>query len=541
MVALPIPEDIPAPGDTAAPTVVEATYRSSGAALIKRPWTQEEDNALALAVQKYGAARWSMIATQVGTGRIGKQCRERWNNHLCPEVKKTEWSEEEDRAIMQGVAVMGTRWCEIIKAPELSGRTDNSIKNRFYALQRKMKAKQPGADRGNRQSPDSPASDEPPLLGPTDRIMAIARELAFATDEYDRDRLIEQLTEALHEREAAMNAEGAAMCPTDTLEDVSSHVEAAHADDLLTLTEELFSPGSPHMDELLVPSGVAIAEFLQLPQSPQRADLSQQHDLSLSGGTAAPSLTRQYSDAESSTSSSASTASPGVASGATARGLAPWSLPESCEMGEDLASASPTGGPALRKPMMPEESSDNDATAACLGGRHAYKAVLSPLHLPLESNSPMDESPKRMRTTPKGGSAVPWHSRRPTALAVSRSPSSTDDVHVLSPSCTVTGTKEPGMVCDDDSASPSSTITADFLSLATFSDLFGDEASLAELENGLPASCGKRKGRTAECSPVAASPSATAISSASPGTPTRPLSCRRLTQQVNGRRAFPIM
>ena len=49
-----------------------------------------------------------MIATQLSTGRVGKQCRERWNNHLCPEVKKTEWSEEEDRSILQGVAVLGT-------------------------------------------------------------------------------------------------------------------------------------------------------------------------------------------------------------------------------------------------------------------------------------------------------------------------------------------------------------------------------------------------------------------------------------------------
>merc|ERR1719506_1357336 len=121
-----------------------------GAALVKRPWLPEEDEALIAAVRKYGAARWSMIATQLSTGRVGKQCRERWNNHLCPEVKKSEWSEEEDRSILQGVAVLGTRWCEIIKAPALSGRTDNAIKNRFYSLQRRMKARQAGGHRARR-------------------------------------------------------------------------------------------------------------------------------------------------------------------------------------------------------------------------------------------------------------------------------------------------------------------------------------------------------------------------------------------------------
>jgi len=28
--------------------------------------------------------------------RHGKQCRERWNNHLDPSLKKSEWSTEED-------------------------------------------------------------------------------------------------------------------------------------------------------------------------------------------------------------------------------------------------------------------------------------------------------------------------------------------------------------------------------------------------------------------------------------------------------------
>jgi len=519
--ALPMPEDIPATDDIGTPAMAEASYRgSNGAALVKRPWTQEEDTALAMAVQKYGAARWSMIATQVGTGRIGKQCRERWNNHLCPEVKKTSWLDDEDRAIMQGVAEMGTRWCEIIKAPELSGRTDNSIKNRFYALQRKMKAKQPAADRANRQSPDSPASTKPAALGYTEHIMAIARELAFVTDEYDRDGLIEQLAQVVHEREAAANADGPAARPTNALEEVSSHVEATDPDDLLTLTEELFSPGSPHMDELLVPPGMAIADFMQLSEKPHLC-LARQHP----EVDSATSMT----DEEYSYSSSASTASPSIAGRTAAGELAPWCLPESCEMDEDVPS--PTGAPALRKPIPQEENSYKDTTAACLGGRHAYKAVLSPLHLPLESLSPTD-SPKRVRTTPTGGSAVPWHSRRPSGLAVSCSSSSTEIVRVLSPSCATTGTKVPGMVCDDDSASPSSTITADFLSLDNFNDLFGDETSLAELENVLPSSssCGKRKGRTPKSSLDTVSLSTT---------PTRPLSCRGL--QVKGRRAFPVM
>ncbi len=42
-------------------------------------------------------------------GRSGKQCRERWYNHLSPAVTKAEWSVEEDDAIHRKVVEMGTR------------------------------------------------------------------------------------------------------------------------------------------------------------------------------------------------------------------------------------------------------------------------------------------------------------------------------------------------------------------------------------------------------------------------------------------------
>ncbi|CAN0488195.1 unnamed protein product, partial [Laminaria digitata] len=32
-------------------------------------------------------------------GRLGKQCRERWFNHLDPTVKKSEWTPREDEVL----------------------------------------------------------------------------------------------------------------------------------------------------------------------------------------------------------------------------------------------------------------------------------------------------------------------------------------------------------------------------------------------------------------------------------------------------------
>jgi hypothetical protein len=55
---------------------------------VKGPWTKEEDLKLIELVNKFGPEKWSNISSYL-PGRLGKQCRERWYNHLNPEVRKT--------------------------------------------------------------------------------------------------------------------------------------------------------------------------------------------------------------------------------------------------------------------------------------------------------------------------------------------------------------------------------------------------------------------------------------------------------------------
>lgn len=74
---------------------------------------------------------WKLLAEMLGT-KTGKQIRERFINKLDPRIKKEDWSDEEDRKIIELFSQIGRKWSEISKF--LPGRPENKIKNRFYSF-----------------------------------------------------------------------------------------------------------------------------------------------------------------------------------------------------------------------------------------------------------------------------------------------------------------------------------------------------------------------------------------------------------------------
>ncbi|KAF7010904.1 hypothetical protein CFC21_025266 [Triticum aestivum] len=90
-------------------------------------WTPEEDMRLIAYIQKFGHANWRALPKQAGLLRCGKSCRLRWINYLRPDLKRGNFTVEEEETLIKLHNMLGNKWSKI--AACLPGRTDNEIKN----------------------------------------------------------------------------------------------------------------------------------------------------------------------------------------------------------------------------------------------------------------------------------------------------------------------------------------------------------------------------------------------------------------------------
>ncbi|KAL1196790.1 Transcription factor MYB29 [Cardamine amara subsp. amara] len=98
-----------------------------GEGLKKGAWTAEEDKKLISCIHEHGEGGWRDIPQKAGLKRCGKSCRLRWANYLKPDIKRGEFSYEEEQIIIMLHASRGNKWSVI--ARHLPKRTDNEIKN----------------------------------------------------------------------------------------------------------------------------------------------------------------------------------------------------------------------------------------------------------------------------------------------------------------------------------------------------------------------------------------------------------------------------
>ena len=132
----------------------------------KGQWTDHED---AIVIEAVGTSteqpftRWSDLAQRL-PGRVGKQIRDRWVNHLNPNINHLPFARDDDLLLWEGHKKLGKRWVEISTKYFNSSRSENHIKNRWYSASFKKFITNefgPDAYSGGKSSGSKKAGDSP--------------------------------------------------------------------------------------------------------------------------------------------------------------------------------------------------------------------------------------------------------------------------------------------------------------------------------------------------------------------------------------------
>ena len=98
-----------------------------------------EDKLLIYLYSLYGND-WEIIS-QHFPNRNSRQCKDRYQTYLNPNILIGNWSKEEDELIINKYLELGNKWVKISKF--FPNRTDTAIKNRFNHLKNNILFKNP--------------------------------------------------------------------------------------------------------------------------------------------------------------------------------------------------------------------------------------------------------------------------------------------------------------------------------------------------------------------------------------------------------------
>ncbi|KAG8066053.1 hypothetical protein GUJ93_ZPchr0004g40085 [Zizania palustris] len=183
------------------------------------PWSDEEDTALVEHIQRHGGhvGSWRSLPKAAGLNRCGKSCRLRWTNYLRPDIKRGNFSDDEEGLIIRLHAALGNRWSTI--ATHLEGRTDNEIKN-YWNTHIKKKLLRMGVDPVTHQRlpPDLLLLDgaaaghhlaPPAVLSPEAALLSAAASLGSLDTTLRQVHLLQNLLNAITSNDGVVVAAAA--------------------------------------------------------------------------------------------------------------------------------------------------------------------------------------------------------------------------------------------------------------------------------------------------------------------------------------------
>lgn len=97
----------------------------------KVPFTKEEDARLERLVRLFGTVEWGSIAARMPT-RNARQCRDRYNNYVNPNLKTGGWTQTEDEQLENLYALHGPQWTLLSQL--VGNRSVNALRNRHFEL-----------------------------------------------------------------------------------------------------------------------------------------------------------------------------------------------------------------------------------------------------------------------------------------------------------------------------------------------------------------------------------------------------------------------